>query len=239
MNLRFLLFILFFSSSFLLQAQVQHSGWLGSFNTFKVSDHFSIHFDAQFRSSNELKQIQTILIRPGINYHLNKHFTITAGYAYIPNRRIINAVTGYLPEHRIWEQILYAHKWNKGSISHRLRFEQRFLPVVGLRNNELKTEDFNEAFRMRYFIRNIVPFTHQPSFSKGWFFALQDEVFLNVGNKANVNGKTFDQNRLYGAFGYRFPFKIDIEAGYMNQYTTTRSSFINNHIAQIAVYKRL
>jgi len=92
---------------------------------------------------------------------------------------------------------------------------------------------------LRYFIRGIIPFTKQPEFSRGLFLALQNEVFLNTGNKTAVNGKIFDQNRLYAAIGYRLPGKIDIEAGYMNQYTVTPASFINNHIAQIAVYKRL
>ncbi|MBD0351761.1 MAG: DUF2490 domain-containing protein, partial [Flavisolibacter sp.] len=95
---------------------------------------------------------------------------------------------------------------------------------------------------LRYFIRNIVPLTKltkDASFSKGFFFALQDEVFGNVGNTKAVNGKFFDQNRLYGAFGYRLPYKIDVEAGYMHQYISTVSNHVNNHIVQLAVYKRL
>jgi len=53
-----------------------------------------------------------------------------------------------------------------------------------------------------------------------------------------VNGKTFDQNRFYVALGYRIS-KIDMELGYMNQYTKTASGSITNNIGQFAVYKRL
>lgn len=219
--------------------QVQHSGWLASFNTFKINSKFSAHFDAQFRSTNNLNQFSTILIRPGLNYHINKSLVATAGYAFIPNRRTVGTVSNLLTEHRIWEQLVYSHKVNALAVSHRLRFEQRFIPTPVVTGNELEDGPDNKAYRLRYFIRNIFPLVKQPQFKQGLFLALQNEVFANVGNKTAVNGKFFDQNRLYGAIGYRLPGKIDLEAGYMNQYTSTRTSFVNNHIAQLAVYKRL
>jgi hypothetical protein len=140
-----------------------------------------------------------------------------------------------MTEHRIWQQFIETHKVHNISSMHRFRLEQRFLPNQMI----ISSEDRNTSHRFRYFIRNIVPLQNKNAFSNGLFFALQDEVFLNIANKEVVNNKTFDQNRLYLAFGYRLPGKMDLEAGYMNQYTSTRTSFINNHIAQLALYKRL
>lgn len=220
-------------------AQVQFSGWVASFNTFKLNNKLSLHFDAQIRSTDELKNLQTILFRPGLNVHLNKQWVVTAGYAFISNRRSVSGLSDLLPEHRVWQQVLFSHKTKNISISHRFRFEERFISKATIVNNEVKATGHDEAFRFRYFIRSIIPLTKQKSFSKGLFFALQNEVFFNTGNKSFVNGKGFDQNRLYAAIGYRLKGKIDLEAGYMNQYTSTRASFSNNHIAQIAVYKRL
>lgn len=234
-------FILFFNSH-VCDAQTQFSGWLASFNTFSLNKKFSLHFDAQLRSTDKLQQVQTILLRPGINYHVNKSVVGTIGYAYISNKRTLNRVEALLPEHRIWQQALLSQKIKKVSIAHRLRFEERFISKAVVTNNSLKTNGSDAAFRLRYFIRSIVPQLQTSAantFAKGLFFALQNEVFVNTGDKSAVNGKTFDQNRLYGAVGYRLPGKIDIETGYMNQYIVTRSSFTNNHIAQIAVYKRL
>ena len=221
------------------KAQVQFSGWLASFNTFKINTTFSIHFDGQLRSTDELKSIQTILLRPGLNIHLAKNWVLTGGYAYIANRRNAGNLSELLPEHRTWQQAVFNHKLKTVVVAHRVRFEERFISRSAVVNNELETDGFDQAFRLRYFLRSIFPFTAQPAFSKGPFFALQNEVFLNTGDRSAVNGKTFDQNRLYGALGYRLPGKIDLEVGYMNQYTSTRTSFTNNHIAQIAVYKRL
>jgi len=236
---RFFSFFFVLCLTFSVQAQVQFSGWLASFNTFKINNRFSIHFDGQLRSTDELQSVQSIILRPGLNVHVGKKLVLTGGYAYIPNRRTIGDLSELLAEHRIWQQAQYNHKFKTVAVAHRFRFEERFLPRPSLSGNELNTDGFDQAFRFRYFIRNILPLNGQQTFSKGLFFALQNEIFLNTGNKSSVNGKAFDQNRLYTAIGYRLPGKIDLEAGYMNQYISTRTSFVNNHIAQIAVYKRL
>lgn len=218
--------------------QPQFSGWLGSFNTFKLSNQFSLHFDAQLRSSDQLEQVSAILLRPGINFHLNKTFVFTAGHLFNIARRNAGGVSSLLTEQRLWQQALINQKISKVAVAHRFRFEERFIPRARVAGNQLEKDGYDQAFRFRYFIRNIFPLTAGASFTQGPFFALQNEIFLNTGNKTAVNGKAFDQNRLYGAFGYR-KGKIDYEVGYMNQYTNTRTSFVNNHILQLAVYKRL
>lgn len=222
-------------------AQVQQSGWVASFNTFGLAPKWSLHFDAQARSSDNVKQVQTLLFRPGINYHINKAWVVTAGYAYIPNRRTIGNISELLSEHRVWQQLVYNHKINRIASAHRLRFEQRFLPQVVFDLGNLQKNGHHTAYRLRYFTRHLLPLKKGDTFTGGPFFALQDEVFINTGNKSFVNGRSFDQNRLYLAFGYRVPnSKLDLEAGYMNQYIQGRGrALTNNHIAQLAVYKRL
>ena len=239
MRTRLFFLTLFFSLSFVSFAQVQFSGWLASFNTFALGKKFSLHFDGQLRSTDQWRDVQTILLRPGLNFHLSKKVVLTTGYAFIAGRRTVGAVSSLLPEHRVWQQAIVNHKIKTVAVTHRLRFEERFLSKAKVVGDDLETDGFNQAFRLRYFLRNILPFNGKADFKQGWFAAVQDEVFLNTGNKAAVNGKTFDQNRLYGAIGYRFASKIDVETGYVNQYINTAASFTNNHIVQLAVYKRL
>jgi hypothetical protein len=222
-----------------LNAQTQFSGWLAAFNTFKTGKKTSIHNDIQWRSSDELKHTQTLLLRGGLNIHVTKQLTVTGGYAYIHNRRVINNISGYAPEHRLWEQLLYSHKLKNIFSSHRLRLEQRFISKSFEQDGELENEGSVYANRLRYFIRNVFPFKRETTFTKGMFAALQNEVFVNFGNTANVNGKFFDQNRLYLAVGYRLHSTFDIEAGYLNQYISGKGTFTNNHIMQLAGYIRL
>jgi hypothetical protein len=220
-------------------AQTQFTGWLASFNTFSSKGKTSIHLDVQVRSSDEFKYMQTFLARTGINVKLKNNLIATAGYAYISNRRTVTTVTGYAPEHRIWEQLLVSHPLFHSSLSHRFRLEQRFISTSSVQGNQLENDGNVFANRFRYFIRTVLPFSTQKPFHKGWFSALQNEVFLNIGDKSIVNGKTFDQNRAYIAAGYRLSPAVDLETGYLNQYVTGRSGFMNNHVFQIAVYTKL
>ena len=231
--------VLLLAGCVLLQAQSQFSGWLASFNTIKTGKKTSIHADLQLRSSDELGYIQTLLLRTGVNIHLNKKLIVTTGYAYIRNYRSIAAIAGYAAEHRVWEQFLYNHKIKRIQVSHRFRIEQRFVPKVKVENNDLETYGYGYSNRFRYFTRMLLPLNNYPSFTKGMFAALQNEVFLNFGNTAQVNGKAFDQNRLYFAAGYRINSSFDLEAGYMYQYISARSATINNNVVQIAGYLRL
>jgi hypothetical protein len=239
-KLLLLLFLQITASVFFVSAQTTFTGWLASFNTFKTGKKTSIHTDIQLRSTDDIKQVQTLLIRPGLNVHLNKYLTVTAGYAFITNKRVAGTASGFMPEHRIWEQLLINHKLKTVFLNHRFRLEQRFIAKSIVVNDELEKDGSAYANRFRYFIRSVVPFTKQPVFKKGLFAALQNEVFLNFGNKATVNNETFDQNRLYMAIGYRLNARFDLETGYLNQYVNGRNkSFTNNHVAQLAGYLRL
>jgi hypothetical protein len=232
----FFLVFLFTASA---NAQQQFSGWLASFNTYKLDKKLSLHFDAQLRSTDELQHVQTVLLRPGLNVHFSKKVIGSFGYGFIQNRRMISNVTGEAVENRVWQQLLVNQKIKNISSAHRFRLEQRFLPVSKIVNNTLQQDGNKYANRFRYFTRNVIPLNHQKTFSKGLFAGIQDELFFNVGNASAVNGKTFDQNRLFLSIGYRISPKMDIETGYMNQYISGRNNnFINNHILQIGAYTR-
>lgn len=234
--------MIWFTPITLLMAQQNiNTGWLASFNTFSLTKKWSIHLDVQLRSTDELSQVQTVLIRPGINYHLNKKQVLTAGYAFIPNRYVSAADNELLAEHRLWQQYIILQPVKKVTVQHRFRFEERFIPKPALDNNDLYTDEYSFATRFRYFVRSVMPLSIQKgAFEKGMFAALQNEVFLNATNKDVVNGKTFDQNRLYVALGYRVVKQFDVEAGYMWQFVERKEGLgtTHNHIAQIAFYWR-
>ncbi len=233
---------------FVAFSQTQFTGWAAAFNTFKIDTRFSLHFDAQLRSTDQWEQVQTVLFRPGLNYHLNKKIILTTGYAYVKNKRVIDGVSGHSPEHRIWQQFLFMHPVNlgaaahrrKGSLSHRVRLEQRFIAKSYVHDHGITHSGHAYANRLRYFVRNITPVVPWSAPGTGAFVALQNEVFVNIGDASSVNGKFFDQNRAYIAAGYRFSTRFDAEIGYMNQYINGKDrAFTNNHILQVASYVRL
>jgi hypothetical protein len=173
------------------QEQTQ-TGWMASFNTFSLHAKWSMHLDVQVRSTDHFNQIQTLLFRPGINYHIRKNQVLTAGYAYIPNRYYTSVDNELLVEHRLWQQFILLQPVAKTSIQHRFRLEERFLPVWESGNNDLFVTGTNFSTRFRYFTRAIVPLKkHASGFEEGIFTALQNEIFFNTSNRQHVNGETF------------------------------------------------
>ena len=243
--LSFILLAFFVLSSLQLRAQTQHtfSGWSAVFGSAKLNSRFSLHFDGQLRSADKWREVQTILLRPGLHYHVRKNHIATLGYAFVYHHRRIGEVDGWGPEHRIWEQYIINQPitlpGRATTLQHRLRVEQRFIGKSIVKNDELATETHQFAQRLRYFARWVVPVTKTTVFKKGAFISLQNEVFVNIGDTYAVNGKFFDQNRVYGSVGYRFSPKYDMEVGFMNQYVSGRSSNTSNNILQLAGYVRL
>lgn len=226
------------------QTRKDFTGWGAVFASYKLNEKFSIHFDAQLRSSDEWQKLQTVLVRPGINYHINSKNIATIGYAFIDNQRTVSGITGWVPEHRLWQQYIYRQAFTldgrNTALQHRLRLEERFVGTAVAEGNELVRNDFEFALRLRYFARMVMPFQKTDNFTKGAFVAFQEEVLFNIQNNDKVtNGKVFDQNRGYVALGWRFSPKFDLEAGYMNQYVLGRSLDVSNSIIQVAGYVRL
>ncbi|HEY2648169.1 MAG TPA: DUF2490 domain-containing protein [Puia sp.] len=222
------------------------SGWSAVFSTTRLNSKFSLHLEAQVRSNNEWKEVQTVILRTGLNYNIKPGQIITVGYAYIAHHRTRDSVRGWGPEQRIWEQFILNKAFSINdhliTIQNRFRLEQRWISRSTVKDDQLVTDGYIFSQRIRYFARAIYPFspTSQKVFSKGSYFSLQDELFFNLGNTSDVNGKFFDQNRAYTSIGYRFSSKYDLEIGYMNQIVSGRDNLKTiNNILQFAAYLRL
>jgi len=221
-------------------AQTTTNAWFSTINTFRIDSNFSLNLDIQVRSTDKAEHLSTFIFRPAINWHFRKNMFFTIGYAAIQNRRSIQGQSGYVPEQRIWQQLTVNHSLGVIPIQHRLRLEQRFIGRYTVTNGDFTTGGNAFANRLRYFTRAIIPFNASKPFTKGMFAAAQNEVFVNLGNKSAVNGRFFDQNRLYLAVGYRLSKKFDIDAGYLNQYIVGANKAISRaHIIQLGTYLRL
>ncbi len=234
--MRFILPFIFiiFALNTVVNAQTQHqnSGWFLFLNNTKINDKWGAYFDVQVRSADNWDYVRNFLFRPGVTYYVNAKNEITLGYLLNQTfTRLIGTNDNLLTEHRIWEQYVYKHKLSTVNVMHRFRLEQRFMERTG------KDELFSQ--RLRYFVRFIVPLEKGvKSFEKGIYVALQNEFFLNLQNKAELNDRIFDQNRAYAAGGYRFSKHLDVEVGYLNQAVKGLNNNTINNVAQLAVYTK-
>lgn len=193
-------------------------GWYNAFGTFKLSDKIGIHSEYQWRRVNWITDWQQSLLRLGVNYQLNPRVLFRTGYAWIETFAYgeipINVYGKDFTEHRIYEMAQLTHREGKVRFSHRYMLEQRF--VGRYSSPDLDREDeFPLLHRMRYMLRLQLPLTSSEIELRTPYLAVYDEIFIGFGQ--NVNANVFDQNRLGILIGYRFNYRIVLEAGYLSQ----------------------
>lgn len=215
------------------------NAWLMYFGNHKVSDRWGIHAEVQWRRHDLLSADQQLLLRTGVDYYTRGNNRLTAGYGFIRTHPYGEfGAPGDFPEHRIWQQFLTSQSIGRVSLSHRYRLEQRFIGNA----NSGSMEGGRYENRMRYMAKITVPIGND--WEKPMFFAVYDEVMLNFGKDVGYN--LFDQNRVYGAFGFTITQQIKLEAGYLYQLvqlrsldSTSRNRIENNHTLQIGVFSTL
>lgn len=190
--------------------------WYMYFGMNKISERWSLHTEAQFRYYESSGNFNQLLLRTGANYHINSNAIATAGYAFIntdPNFEDFRAFGDIvlddirIKEHRIFQQFILKNRVWEFLFEHRYRLEQRFITF-----GETGDTDFRRStqHRARYRIQATLPLTNT------FFLNFYDEIFLNL------QGNTFDQNRLYGAVGMNITENSNIQFGYLKNHFTGR-----------------
>ncbi len=223
------------------QVQSRFNGWLSIINSVQLNKRIGFQFDFNLRSTDQWENIQTIIVRPGISYRLNKIVTASIGYSNIRNRINIDEASGYISEHQVWQQLFIRHRlFNRLNTLHRPLLEERFVGNAVVENNSIKTNGRSLALRLRYLFRNVLPFINNETFSRGPYAFAQQEILLIIVNNSVINGKTFDQFRSATGLGYRFSPKWDLESGYLfRDLTTKTSAHFHDHIIQVSSFLRL
>ena len=191
--------------------------WYMYFGQNKLSKDFSIHTEAQFRFYEPASNLEQILLRTGLNYHLYENNMVTAGYAWIYSDDFSD-LDFTTTEHRIWQQYIQVATCKRVKFEHRYRLEERWI-----------TSDVGTTFkgRARYRVMMFVPLNKKKMEPKTVFAGIYDEVFLDL------DADPFDQNRLYGALGYQVNSQLSVQAGFLNQFKGNGDSF--NRL-QLAVF---
>jgi len=203
----------------------EQSGWLAWFNNAAFDSRFSLISDVQLRSEDEWAGPRNLLVRPGLQWTVSPGHSLTAGYAYIGTFR---PDAPDATEHRSWQQYVASRAFPVATVSQRLRLEQRFIGRPGA------PDVYSD--RLRWFGRAVIPVDAGLPFQRGNFIAVQNEVFMNLSGRDDLNGRVFDQNRAYLAFGWRNGPTVDIEVGYLNQWISGRNGDVINHVLQMAIY---
>lgn len=174
--------------------------WLIYFGNKKLNKKWNIHNEVQYRNYNAIGDLEQLLLRTGLGYTFNEgHSNALMGYGYILSENYVDGtdIKVSVNEHRVFQQFITKQKIGKVGLSHRYRFEQRFI-------------ESNFKMRFRYFLSINVPLTNKEK--NNYYVSGYNEIFLNT------ESPVFDRNRLYFGLGLKFTENLKLEMGYMNQF---------------------
>jgi hypothetical protein len=181
---------------------------------------FGIHAEAQYRNHNVIGDLEQLLLRTGLRYHLKDgSATFTLGYGNITTEDVGKPNRTFY-ENRVYQEALLRQNVSLASLNHRFRYEQRFVD-----NQDVRT-------RLRYALFINIPLTDK-KFSPGAFYIpIYNEVFINGEKMGNI--EYFDRNRLYGGLGYVWKDNLRVQLGIMEQtlnsnYSKTQLQFSLHH----------
>jgi hypothetical protein len=201
-NIFLLVLIAIFFAPKISNAQDSSLGnWLIYIGNKKIDEKWNIHNEVQYRNYNAAGDLEQLLLRTGLGYNVTKNSNILLGYGYILSENYIGDTDDKVTvnEHRIFQQFTTKQNIGKVGLSHRYRFEQRFVE-----------DDFK--LRLRYFLGVNIPLQYKEDGKNPLYLSMYNEIFLNT--KSSV----FDRNRVYGGIGYKFSKNLKLELGYMNQF---------------------
>jgi hypothetical protein len=176
--------------------------WLIYIGNKKLNNKWNLHNEVQYRNYDAIGDLEQLLLRTGLGYTFNNNKNnVLLGYGYITSQNYVNDLDkkNVINEHRIFQQFTSKQSIGKIGLSHRYRFEQRFVEA-----------DFK--MRFRYFLGLNIPVHFNKDGEKPLYFSAYNEIFLNTETSV------FDRNRAYAGLGYKFSDTLKLELGYMNQF---------------------
>ena len=180
--------------------------WYTYIGNQKLNDKFNLLSEVQYRNYDLGGDIEQLLLRTGIGRDVGTKANLLLGYAYTYSESYKNTSDVKLTsvENRIFQQILLKQKEGPFFISHRYRFEERFL---------------NAGFKMRirYLISVDLPLNKKELVAKAFYLSAFNEIFLNT------HSAFFDRDRFFGGMGYFINASFKVELGVMTQVFETHS----------------
>ncbi|MBX9767627.1 MAG: DUF2490 domain-containing protein [Bdellovibrionales bacterium] len=177
------------------------------------------YFEVGPRVGDDASRIRQLLIRPGLEYRFNDHFSLFTGYLWQSTYQYNPSQV--LHEHRTWQQILLEKNIKRLSLINRSRLEQRYFEDLSGTGN-----------RLRHLVKGNF------RLSKLFYLTTSNELFLNLNSVKDGPQRGIDQNRLFTGIGFKFGKNDRIEFGYQYQYVNRSDEFddLANHALVFQTY---
>lgn len=150
-----------------------------------------------------------------ISFSPNSKFSVTGSYVYQRDNAVYD---NYINENRFYIQGKYKHSVGKLNLTHRLRFDGRFI-----QNRITNKTPFTH--RVRYLLGFDVPIKEKS------YFTAYEEAFFNTYSNAE---KVYGENWAYAAYGRKLNEKNKIEAGVLYvTWNIGKNNWFNQYYFQV------
>jgi len=230
----------------------EKSSWYMYFGDHPVTKNYGVHLEAQYRAQGIGQSPTQLMLRPGFIRYFPHNIMVSMLYAYVRDYPFQGGPladprrTGPQPEHRLaqefrWTHTLANYSGKRAILQHRFRLEQRW---IGQSSQAQGVYDWHFAERARYRMYAQLPLPMDTKGVKPDYFAAYNEIMVRFGPHGGFSA--IDQNRTYGALGWKLSPGFNLEAGYMHQYFPRPNGFVGEHndtfqlsIASTASLKKL
>lgn len=228
-----------------LQAQTIVPGttntWFLLLNQLRFGKHWGWSNEIHERTGKFLHVQGQFLLRPSVDYHLNKSAVFSLGYSYIhlwPYAPYGNPPLSRA-EHNVWEQVLLRQELGRVRFLHRFRQEHRWVPRMDTTSGgDWRVSGRSYANRFRYRFTVWIDLWSDAQGRRSLFLALFDEFWFNQSH--NLLPSNFARNWLFAGLGYRFDPTTNLQIGFMHQYDRIDDHrYISTPIVQMVLGKDL
>ena|GEM_PF-1340662 len=170
---------------------------------------WSLRFESQLRRHDPIRKWQQIMARSGVNYQLNRRFTLSTAYHFLHSHRFGAQPANFIQdEHRLGHDLLHRTQVGRFAVTNRFRFENRWISLNVPPSPGRRIGRFYEN-RARYQTRITRPLTGTR------YLTFYQEVFMPVPPESHP--RSVDQFRIGLSLGRRIGTTLRAEFGYMYQ----------------------
>lgn len=210
----------------------QQALWVNTSVEHERSSRTALWFDGSWRRMGIGEEPQQLLLRPGIIRTLAPGVRVGAGYTYAATAPYgeLSAATP-TREHRLWQDLRLAASYGPVSVTHRFRWEQRWLAPL----EQGTLGDYAYQQRARYMIRAQAPLGGRRVGARPMTWYAQEELLLPVGHDGAAG--RFAQNRFLVGIGLPVAARQRVDLGYQNLWNAlpARSANEVNHVLTLGL----
>jgi hypothetical protein len=126
-----------------------------------------LYLEAQPRQGDNWQRFDRLFVRPALAYNVRPDLSFYLGYAWSPAFLDLDLHRKFTDEHRVWEQIVLRHEFDRWRWQQRVRSEQRFIEGVEA-----------VSHRLRYALRGAYSVAADGS----WGLSASNEFFVTLNS---------------------------------------------------------